>query len=217
MSASSAELIVEHLVVGPFQTNVYVIGCARTGAGAIVDAGGDSPGLLALLKRHELRLERILQTHAHIDHVGALTQVKRAHPQVPIALHPLERGLYESAVQQGMFFGIPIDPLPAVQEWLEAGQRVRVGELEAQVLHMPGHSPGSVIFYFEQQQTMLSGDVLFQGSIGRTDLPGADPQAMTRSLRALRQYPDQVRVLSGHGPETTLGQEKRANPFLRSL
>lgn len=206
-------MIVEHLVVGPFQTNVYVIGCPATGQGAIVDAGGDGPGLLRLLEENGLELTKILQTHAHIDHVGALSHV-RGISDAPIYLHPEERMLYDTAPQQGMFFGIPIAPLPSVDHWLAEGDVLEVGELRARVLLTPGHSPGSVIFYFEEQQTMLSGDVLFAGSIGRTDLPGASVDQMRASLERLKSFPDDTRILSGHGPETTLGHEKRTNPFL---
>lgn len=213
---TSDTMILEHLVVGPFQTNVYVIGCAKTKVGAIVDAGGDGPGLLRLLAQHELRLEKVLQTHAHIDHVAALSHIRSA-DAAPIYLHPDDKMLYDSAPQQGRFFGMNVGPLPAVDHWLKEGDRVQVGELEAQVLHLPGHSPGSVIFYFEREQTMLSGDVLFAGSIGRTDLPGGDGRVMMESLKRLASYPDEVKIYSGHGPATTLGVEKRTNPFLKSL
>lgn len=206
-------MIIEHLVVGPFQTNVYVLGCPTTGHGAIVDAGGDGPGLLRLARENNLDITKILQTHAHIDHVGALSHV-RAQIDAPIYLHPEERMLYDTAPQQGMFFGIPIDALPAVDHWLAEDDVIEVGELRARVLLTPGHSPGSVIFYFEEQSTMLSGDVLFAGSIGRTDLPGASVAQMRASLERLKTFPDDTRILSGHGPETTLGHEKKTNPFL---
>lgn len=206
-------MIIEHLVVGPFQTNVYVIGCPTTKKGAIVDAGGHGPGLLGLAKKHDLTLESILQTHAHIDHVGALGHVKEA-LNVPIHLHTNERELYDHVTQQGMLFGISIEPLPAVDVWLKEGQIVKVGDLRAQVLLMPGHSPGSVIFYFEEQHIMLSGDVLFYGSIGRTDLPGSNAIHMSTSLKRLKTYPDETIIYSGHGPKTTLGHEKQTNMFL---
>jgi glyoxylase-like metal-dependent hydrolase (beta-lactamase superfamily II) len=207
-------MVIDHLTVGPFQTNVYVVGCLKTRRGAIIDAGGDAPGLLRLIERHDLTLEKILQTHAHIDHVGALAQVK-ATTQAPIWLHPDDRVLYDGAVQQGLFFGIPIEALPPVDHWLADEQVIELGELRAQVLLLPGHSPGSVAFYFEAQEVIVSGDVLFSGSIGRTDLPGSDPRAMTRSLARLKRLPAATRVLSGHGPATTIGQELRVNPFLR--
>ena len=214
MPTIRGELTLDHLTVGPFQTNVYVVGCARTKQGAIIDGGGDAPGLLTLAERHGLMIEQILQTHAHVDHVAALPELKRALPEAPIALHPEDALLYEHAPQQGRMFGFPVDPLPPVERDLAHNDRVTIGELSAEVLWMPGHSPGSVIFYFKAQQVMVSGDVLFYGSIGRVDLPGSDAEAMKRSLQALKQYPDEVRVYSGHGPDTTIGREKRSNPFL---
>lgn len=214
MAVVTDRMVIDHLTVGPFQTNVYVIGCRSSGAGAIVDAGGDGPGLLAMATRHEVSVDQILQTHAHVDHVAALYHVKRA-TGAPILLHPDDRVLYEAAVQQGRFFGFQIDPLPPVDAWLEEGQRVWVGSLEASVLLLPGHSPGSVAFYFEADGVLMSGDVLFAGSIGRTDLPGGDGEAMMRSLERLKTLPPDTRVFSGHGPATTIGQELRFNPFMR--
>jgi glyoxylase-like metal-dependent hydrolase (beta-lactamase superfamily II) len=207
-------MVIDHLTVGPFQTNVYVIGCRASGAGAVVDAGGDGPGLIAMAARHEVSVGQILQTHAHVDHVAALTHVKRA-TSAPILLHPDDAMLYDNAVQQGRFFGFQIEALPPVDQWLAHDQEVRVGELVARVMLLPGHSPGSVAFYFEDEGVLLSGDVLFAGSIGRTDLPGGDGAAMMRSLDALKQLPPQTRVFSGHGPATTIGQELRFNPFMR--
>ncbi len=206
-------LVVDHLTVGPFQTNVYVVGCVSTRQGAIIDAGGDAPGLLRLAAEQGLTLGQLWQTHAHIDHVGALSEVKQQ-TGAPIALHPDDAPLYDSAPQQGAFFGVPIGPLPPVDAWLSDGQVLSLGELRAQVLLLPGHSPGSVAFYFEAQQVMISGDVLFQGSIGRTDLPGSDQRAMRASLERLKAMDDAIVICSGHGPQTTLGREKRSNPFL---
>lgn len=213
MPILNGELIVEYLTVGPFQTNVYVIGCARTRAGAIVDGGGQPDGLLELAARHGLELEAIWQTHAHIDHVAALPELKEA-TGAPISLHPDEQALYEGAPQQGMFFGMAVDPLPPVDRWIEHGEVLELGGLRAEVLLMPGHSPGSVIFYFAEQEAMISGDVLFAGSIGRVDLPGSDPDQMRSSLERLTSYPDATHIYCGHGPETTLGAEKQRNPFL---
>lgn len=214
MAVLTDRMVIDHLTVGPFQTNVYVIGCRTSGAGAVVDAGGDGPGLIAMAARHEVSVGQILQTHAHVDHVAALTHVKRA-TGAPILLHPDDALLYDNAVQQGRFFGFQIEALPPVDQWLAHDQEVRVGELVARVMLLPGHSPGSVAFYFEEEGVLLSGDVLFAGSIGRTDLPGGDGAAMMRSLDVLKQLPPQTRVFSGHGPATTIGQELRFNPFMR--
>lgn len=207
-------MIVESIVVGPLQTNVYVVGCAKTRRGAIVDAGGNAPALLKLAKKHDLKIESILQTHAHIDHVAAIPEIKRA-TQAPIYLHPADQFMWQAAPQQGMRFGIQVDPLPAYEHELSDGQRIKIGELEAEVIFVPGHSPGSVAFYFAEHAIVLSGDVLFAGSMGRVDLPGSDPAAMRTSLERMKQLPDATRVLSGHGPETSIEREKKLNPFLR--
>lgn len=214
MPTLQGSLILDHLTVGPFQTNVYVVGCAHTSKGAIIDAGGNAAGLLALAQKHGLTLEKILQTHAHIDHVAALPELRQRGLEVPIWLHPDDAMLYDNAPQQGMMFGFPVDPLPPYEHALKDGDLIEIGELRAEVIHLPGHSPGSVAFYFREQDTMVSGDVLFYGSMGRVDLPGASPDAMRRSLQRLKGYPDATRIYSGHGPDTSLGHEKLTNPFL---
>jgi len=211
---NSSDIIVESIVVGPLQTNVYVVGCAKTRSGAIIDAGGNAQGLLKLAQKHDLKVDSILQTHAHIDHVAAIPEVKRA-TQAPIYLHPADQFMWQAAPQQGLRFGIQVEPLPPYEHELSDGQRVKVGELEAEVIFVPGHSPGSVAFYFADYDLVLSGDVLFAGSMGRVDLPGSDPAAMRKSLERMKALPDQTRVLPGHGPETSIGREKKLNPFLR--
>lgn len=210
----SSGIIIESLTVGPIQTNVYVVGCAKTGQAAIVDAGGNPDGLLGLADEHDLDIGLILQTHAHIDHVAAIPEIKEA-TGAPIYLHPDDRKLWDNAPRQGQMFGIPVDPLPEPDEALADGQRLGLGELEAEVMLLPGHSPGSVAFYFAEQSVILSGDVLFAGSIGRVDLPGSDPDAMRASIARIKTLPDDTRVLSGHGPATSIGREKQLNPFLR--
>ena len=208
-------LILDHLTVGPFTTNVYVLGCARTKRGVIIDAGGDAPGLLAMADRHGITIEAIWQTHAHIDHIGAIHEVHEALPEAPILLHEQDLPFYEGAGQQAMMFGLaPLPALPAVDRLLEPGEVLECGDLRAEVLWFPGHSPGSVAFYFESQGTMIVGDVLFRGSIGRVDLPGSNPAQMKKSLSKLVTYPDETVIWNGHGPHTTLGVEKKTNPFL---
>lgn len=205
---------IDWITVGPFMTNVYIIGCTATKQASIIDAGGEGERLMGLATARDYQITQILQTHAHVDHVAALPLCK-ATTNAPILLHPDDKMLYDAAVQQGMMFGYPIDPLPSVDAWLEDGQTVTVGELEAKVMHLPGHSPGSVAFWFESLQTVFSGDVLFAGSMGRVDLPGSSAAAMRQSLRRMRDtLPDTTRVLSGHGPETTMGVEKKRNPYI---
>ncbi|MGM0558392.1 MAG: MBL fold metallo-hydrolase [Myxococcota bacterium] len=210
----SDSMIIESLTVGPIQTNVYVVGCKQTRAGAIIDAGGNAAGLLQAARRNELEIEKILQTHAHIDHIAAIPGV-RAEIDAPIYLHPADDQLWQMAPQQGQMFGIQVDPLPSYEHELADGDVIEIGELSAEVMLLPGHSPGSVAFYFADEDVVLSGDVLFAGSIGRVDLPGSDRNAMKKSLERISELPDATRVLSGHGPETTIGREKQVNPFLK--
>lgn len=204
--------------LGALATNCYVVGCARTGVGALIDAVAQIQAIDAMVQHGEgLKLDKILQTHAHIDHVAALPEA-RARYNAPIHLHRLELPLYEAAPIQGRMFGIHVDPLPPPDAFLTEGQTIAVGELQAEVLLTPGHSPGSVCFHFAAQKVIFSGDVLFAGSIGRTDLPGGDGPTLMRSLAQLLDLlPDDTLVLSGHGPATTIGRERTSNPFLTRM
>jgi glyoxylase-like metal-dependent hydrolase (beta-lactamase superfamily II) len=213
-SNDKSGIIIESLTVGPIQTNVYVVGCASTGEGAIVDAGGDPQGLLGLADANKLDIGLILQTHAHIDHIAAIPEIKEA-TGAPIYLHPDDMMLWQAAPQQGQMFGIAVEALPAPDEELFDGQTISIGELSAEVILLPGHSPGSVAFYFAEQSVILSGDVLFAGSMGRVDLPGSDRNQMRASLERMSTLPDDTQVLSGHGPATSIGREKKLNPFFR--
>lgn len=199
---------------GPLATNFFVVGCTATGEGAIIDAGWDGAAIVEMATEQDIDVTKILQTHAHIDHVAGLHAAKAA-TGAPIYLHPDDQFMYDSAPVQGQMFGYQIEPLPEVNEQLSEGQTIAVGDLSATVLLLPGHSPGSVGFWFEDLGLLFGGDVLFAGSIGRVDLPGSDPEAMKRSLnRLVEELPDDTQVLPGHGPATTLGMEKKRNPFL---
>lgn len=202
-------------VVGPIQTSIYILGCKRTNEAVIIDGGGDAAELLATIDDQQWDLQAIWQTHAHIDHVAGLNDLRQAR-DAPILLHSLDQPIYDAAVQQGQMFGFQIEPLPPVDQYVEEGQVVNVGELSATVMLLPGHSPGSVAFYFADEGLFFGGDVLFQGSVGRVDLPGSSPQAMRQSLRRVIELPDDTIVLPGHGPKTTIGQEKKSNPFLQT-
>lgn len=207
-------MIIESLTVGPVHTNVYVVGCPETKKGAIIDGGAEPEALLKTAEKHDLEIKKILQTHAHVDHVAGLNTLKQR-TGAPIYLHKKELEIYRAAPMQAQMFGFQLDSLPEIDEFLSAGDSVRIGNYLGDVFLLPGHSPGSVGFYFPDQDVIFSGDVLFQASIGRTDLPGADPDKMKQSLQTMMQLPDETRVLSGHGAETTIGREKKANPFLQ--
>jgi len=191
--------------VGPFAMNCYVIACEKTGKGAIIDAGEDASWIIDTVEEMGITLEAFLQTHAHIDHVGALSEVKARWPEVPIWIHRDEMPLYEQAPMQGMFFGIRMAPLPAPDKHFEDDDVILIGALRFRVILTPGHTPGGVAFYEADEGVLFSGDTLFAGSIGRTDLPGGHYDTLIQSLGRLRELPESTQVLSGHGPATTVG------------
>lgn len=200
------------VTLGPLQENAYLV---ETGEGPVLIDPGDEPEkLFRLFRETGLTPKAILLTHAHFDHVGAVAPLVEA-LGLPVYLHPLDLPLYQRASEVAATFGLslPSPPLPVAP--LEEGMRL----YGLSVWHLPGHSPGHVAFLAldEDPPQLFSGDLLFRGSIGRYDLPGADPEALFRSLRRLLRLPAETRVYPGHGPPTTLGLEARTNPFLTGL
>jgi hydroxyacylglutathione hydrolase len=210
----SADAFVVSEPVGPFAMNQYLVGCTRSREAALIDAGGPPDRFLEEARLRGVRVVAILQTHAHIDHVLGLPDTRTALPNVPIWLHPNEVPLYEGVVMQARMFGLRATPLPAATDWIEQGGVIRVGELRFDCLLTPGHSPGHICFHEATHGFVFGGDLLFQGSIGRTDLPGADPATMRQSLRHIMTLPDATRVFPGHMSDTTIAQERRFNPFI---
>jgi glyoxylase-like metal-dependent hydrolase (beta-lactamase superfamily II) len=202
-------------VVGAFQENCYLVQDPATGAGALVDPGADGDALVAALRErertHGLRLEAVWLTHAHLDHVGALREITAAY-EVPVYLHPLDRPVFAYAGRAAAMYGLPWEEQPEPTAEFADGQELALGELRFRVLHTPGHAPGHVVLH--GAGVLLAGDLLFHGSIGRTDLPMADPRAMTRSLARAAALPSETVVYPGHGAATTIGTELRGNPFL---
>jgi hydroxyacylglutathione hydrolase len=202
------------LTVGAVAANAYLVTDAATGVTVVVDPGDDAPRLLAALADAGVAPSEIWLTHAHFDHIGAVAELREAHP-VPVRLHPADAPLYDNAEQQAAWFGMRVRPPGVAPLDLADGERLALGETAFTVLHTPGHAPGHVAFHAPEAGVLFSGDALFRGSVGRTDLPLCDPAALERSLRErLMVLPDDTRVLSGHGPETTIGHERRTNPFL---
>jgi hydroxyacylglutathione hydrolase len=199
---------------GQFLENCYFVIDEASGACAIIDPGEDA-GLIAFkLRAAGVTPVGIWLTHAHIDHVLGVPRL-RAESGAPVYLHPADRVLYDHAPEQALAFGLRAERLPEPDQELNPGDVLRVGALEFRVGHAPGHSPGSVVF--QGPGVAFVGDVLFQGSIGRTDLPGGDFETLVKSIeRELLTLPDATIVYSGHGPETTIGRERRTNPFLIS-
>ncbi|MCB1625907.1 MAG: MBL fold metallo-hydrolase [Pseudomonadales bacterium] len=205
-----------HVVpVTPFQQNCSVVWCDATKQAAVVDPGGDLERVLSVVQKNELKLQKILLTHGHIDHAGATYDLAEQ------ALLPIEGPQREDAFwidqlpMQGAMFGLPAARAFTPDRWLEHGDVVTVGEERLQVLHCPGHTPGHVVFFHAGQRFALVGDVLFKGSIGRTDFPRGDHETLIRSIRE-RLFPlgDDVRFVPGHGPMSTFGEERRSNPFV---
>ena len=211
-------MIIETRAGGPFMQNGFVVGCEETRDAVIIDPGDTVGELLAFADREKLSIRHILLTHAHLDHVTGVAAAKRA-LHVPIHLHRDDLFLYERVVQQGASFGVHVEPQPPVDEYYTSGEVIRFGTLEARPHHTPGHCPGGVCHaiakHGEAAKELFVGDTLFAGSIGRTDLPGGDYHTLIASIRnVLFPFGDDAVVHSGHGPDTTIGKERRANPFL---
>lgn len=203
----------------PFQENTYILH-DKTRECYIIDPGCFGPEeekeLKDFIEGKKLKPTKLILTHAHIDHVMGCRFVKNTW-DIPMYMHRAEIPVLESTNRVGQMYGIPVATPPPADAFLEDGDTIALGEHELQVLFTPGHSPGSISFYYAAQQLLISGDVLFQGSIGRTDLPGGDFATLENSIRTkLYTLPEEVKVYSGHGPHTTIGREKRGNPFVRA-
>jgi hydroxyacylglutathione hydrolase len=202
------------ITTGTFQQTCWLLADPDTREAVVVDPGEGSAEILAAVRARDLRVTGIWLTHAHIDHIWGVDEVRRA-TGAPVWLHPLDRRWYDILPEQGRMFGLGGLPRLAPPDHdLAHGQTVSVGRFDFAVRHVPGHAPGHVAFI--GQGFAVSGDVLFAGSIGRTDLAGGDLPQLLRSIREeLVTLPDATRVLPGHGPETTVGAERTGNPFLR--
>jgi glyoxylase-like metal-dependent hydrolase (beta-lactamase superfamily II) len=197
---------------GQFIENCYLVADTGRKVAVMVDPGEEAGRFLAELRRRSWTLQAIWLTHAHIDHILGVEAVVAQHP-VPIYLHPADRPLYDGAPEQGRWMGFNVKAPPPADQDLHHGQLMKVGDVAFMVRHVPGHSPGHVAFV--GNGVILGGDVLFSGSIGRTDLPGGDTQTLFKSIQTeFLTLPDSTIVHSGHGPDTTIGVERETNPFL---
>jgi len=202
------------LPVGLIQTNCYIVGCPETGEGVVIDPGGHPERILAEIERLGMSIQYVFNTHAHFDHTDANGAIVKA-TGAPLALHTEDRALL-AASGGAALFGLQAQPSPPPDRDLHDGDEIRVGSLNFQVLHTPGHTPGHVCFYEPQEGVLFDGDVLFFRGVGRTDLPGGSWQQLLDSIqRRLFVLPDETVVYSGHGPATTIGDEKRQNPWLQ--
>jgi hydroxyacylglutathione hydrolase len=212
--AYNEPMILETFPVGPLQCNCTILGDESTREAMVVDPGDNIPQILQRLARHHLTLKQIVVTHAHIDHVGGAVQLKRA-TGAPILLNQNDLPLLAMMDVQAGWLGVRPPEVAQPDQSAEDGLSVGLPNFPASVIHTPGHTEGSICLHFEPQQLLLAGDTLFAGSIGRTDLPGGDMRKIISSIEdRLLTLPDDTRVIPGHGPATTIGQERDSNPFL---
>jgi len=205
----------------PFQKNAYLVGCETTRDAVVIDPGDEVEQLVEAVRASSLRVRYVLLTHAHLDHITGVARATEAF-DAPVVLHQADLPLYRAVVQQGLMFGLKVDAQPPVDRFYSPGECLAFGLYEARVHHTPGHSPGGVCLQVGPAGTpgpdLFVGDTLFAGSIGRTDLPGGDYPTLIQSIRTvLFGLGDDARVYPGHGEPTTIGRERRTNPFLQSV
>lgn len=218
-------MIIEQITVTAFQQHTRIVGCETTKRAICIDPGDEAERIVAVLDRHGLTLQAIALTHAHLDHVGGVKALKSLKPEAKINLHKGDEFMYLGLPEQPAWIGVPrsqwahlgmeFEAPPPVDEYWTDGQKYAVGELEFEVIHCPGHPPGHVVLFEPNERKVFVGDVLFAGSIGRTDLPGGSTEQLLDSIKnKLLTIGDDVEVFSGHGPTTTIGEERLTNPFL---
>ena len=205
-------LLVHQLSVGPLQVNCFVVACQRTREAMVIDPGEDGPRILQLAESNGYQVKKIVNTHGHFDHIGANQPVKEATGAV-LMMHEADLPLLQNARNHAQAYGLTVSPSPDPDKFLNEGDVFSVGEQSFSIFHVPGHSPGSICLLSDGH--LFVGDVLFAGSIGRTDLPGGDFDALVEGVREkLFRLPAETIVHPGHGPDTTIGREKQMNPFV---
>lgn len=203
-------MIIRSLVVGPLENNCYIIEDENNHEAFVTDPGDEPDRIIDLIQEHEVKVKYIICTHAHFDHIAAITELKEA-TRAHIVIHKDDLDLYENAPKQALLWGFETDPLPKPDSLVQEGDTINIGDLQFTVFHTPGHSPGGICIY--GNNIIVTGDTLFAGSVGRTDLSGGDISQLRKSFKRLMTLPDDTKVLPGHGPETTIGREKAENFF----
>ena len=204
-------MILKTITVGPLGVNCCLIGCEKTNAGAVIDPGDDAPIILNAIKQNNLDIKYILLTHGHVDHLAHLSILKKE-TDGQFLMHQQDAFLLKGLFAQALMFGLPNPGNPKPDRFVTDGEEIVLGELKIKVLHTPGHSPGSITFHVEDK--LFVGDLIFSGSIGRTDLPKGNYQTLIDSVQTkIFTLPDATEIYPGHGPETTVGEEKATNPF----
>lgn len=206
-------MILNMLMVGPLQANCYIVGCERTRQAAVIDPGGDVDQILTALARDQLRLVYIINTHGHVDHTAGNKRLKEV-TGAQLVIHESDAPMIMNLASSGSMWGMKVENSPAPDLYVREGDTITIGDISLKVLHTPGHSPGGISLVTDK--VVFVGDTLFAGSIGRTDFSGGDHESLIRGVRSkIFTLGDDVVVYPGHGPETTVGQEKRSNPFFR--
>lgn len=208
-------MIIKGLAVGPIMANCFILGCEETGEAVVIDPGDEAERILSMISDLNLGVKYILNTHGHFDHVAGNKRMKDS-TQAEIMIHPLDAPMLSQLSSSAAAWGLSADDSPPPDRTLENGDRVTFGDITLNVIHTPGHTPGGISFSTDGY--VFVGDTLFAGSIGRTDFPGGDYDTLIASIqKKLFVLGDDVEVFTGHGPETTIGREKRSNPFVRVL
>lgn len=207
-------MIIETLIVGALENNCFIIADDNTKEALVVDPGDEPDRILELITTNNFNVRYIVCTHAHFDHVGAISEIKEK-TGAKITIHRDELEIYKAARDQAAFWGYELDPLPEPDVFVSEGDKLEIGNLRFDILHTPGHSPGGICLYGEG--ILITGDTLFAGSVGRTDFYGGDMERLKGSFKRLISLADEVRVFPGHGPESTICKEKAGNLFLDEI
>ena len=210
------QLVLVRMVLGLAQTNTYILGDLKTNSALLIDPAWDGEVIFKEIEKRGWQIQEIALTHAHFDHIGGIAALlKASSSSIPIGMHPADEFIRASGGGAAVYGFTNFDPGPEPSIAYEQGMQIRLGEHRIEVCHTPGHSPGHVIFNLQDAGLVFCGDIIFQRSIGRTDFPGGSTQAIFASIRQeILSLPDETRLLPGHGPETTVGEERRLNPFL---